>query len=518
MPDDAGFTLTDAGKPRLLIDDGNLPRTAEALRDHLTQVPDLYDRNGPARVRRDASGHTTIEPLDQEMVVLLAHQVTEPYAIKTTKNQANEVNRTLPDRCARLYLALPDHGLRRMRGFAYAPLLAADGTITDGNGYHRATERLCVDVPTVAGRVPARPTARQASAALRTLRKLLRTFPFADAPRHRDGAGNEVVDLRQPPGDDETGALVALLTAIFRPSLDFAPGLMVHAPSVSGAGSGKGLLTRLIATIATGHEPEPITGGKDRDELEKRAGAIMLEGKPILFIDNLNGVTLKSDLLASALTAPVVSIRPLGESKTLRVEPGCFVAINGNGLVLSEDLVRRFLTVALDARIENAEARTFKGDLLADARARRADLLVAALTIWRWGLLPGRRRPDGQPLGGFDGWCAWVRDPLLALGCRDPVARIMENKQADPLRQDMAETFALWNEMHGSDLVSVAGLHDDVKQAFNPNGRPRQFLARAVARLVGTRAGGFVLTQDKGGRWSATLYALKPDGSPGPLL
>lgn len=518
MPDDAGFTVTEAARPRLLIDNGDLTKTARELRALMANAPDLYDRNGPVRVRRSPSGDYVIEPLTPEMVTHAAHGVAQPFAIKAKGRKAAEINVTVSIYLARLYLGLADHGLRPLRGITHTPMLAPSGAIADGNGYDPVSQRLCADVPPVAADVPARPTLRQARAALLILRRLVRTFPFADAIRVRDAAGNETVDLAQPPGGDETAALAALLTSICRPSLDLAPGLLVHAPSISGAGTGKGLLTRLIAMVATGHEPDAITGGKDREEFEKRIAALLRGGDPFLFIDNLNGVTLRSDLLASALTAPGVLIRILGETQTQRIEPGCFIAITGNGVALSEDLVRRFLTVALDARVENAEARHFSGNILGEALQRRADLLVAALTIWRWGVQLGRRKPSGETLGGFTRWCDWVRDPLLALGCPDPVARIIANKQADPLRQDMAETFALWNEKHGNALVSANDLHGDVKQAINPNNRPRQFLARAIGRLVGARAGGFVLTQEKGAKWSAALYALKPDGSPGPLL
>ena len=58
--------------------------------------------------------------------------------------------------------------------------------------------------------------------------------------------------IDQPPGLDESGFLLALLTAACRPSLWLAPGFLFTAPDVSGAGSGKGLLVRAICAIAYG--------------------------------------------------------------------------------------------------------------------------------------------------------------------------------------------------------------------------------------------------------------------------
>ena len=40
-------------------------------------------------------------------------------------------------------------------------------------------------------------------------------------------------------------------------------------------------------------------------------------------------------------------------------------------------------------------------------------------------------------------------DPLLALGCQDPVAQIREIKARDPQRQKVAELYELWWEHHG---------------------------------------------------------------------
>jgi hypothetical protein len=56
----------------------------------------------------------------------------------------------------------------------------------------------------------------------------------------------------------------------------------------------------------------------------------------------------------------------------------------------------------------------------------------------------------------------------------------------------------------------VNDLHDDVKAILDPQGRGRQFLARAVQDLTNTRQSGYVLTREKGaGRKSVATYQLK---------
>ena len=116
----------------------------------------------------------------------------------------------------------------------------------------------------------------------------------------------------------------------------------------------------------------------------------------------------------------------------------------------------------------------------------------------------------GRPLGSFETWSRWVRDPLLALGCTDPVDRLARSKANDPERARVAAIFAEWWNCHTDRPVTVAKLDLRVAALDDPQARGRQFLAAAVANLAGTRAAGFVLTrQDAAGKWGAATYALK---------
>src|SRR5262249_39432674 len=122
-------------------------------------------------------------------------------------------------------------------------------------------------------------------------------------------------------------------------------------PLISGAGAGKGLLARAICEIAFGQGPHAFTACKDGAELEKRIGAVLIEAVPVLYLDNVNDTILRSDLLASALTEPMVRVRWLGTSRMLPLKPLTFIVVTGNGITLGEDLVRRFVVVELDPRM-----------------------------------------------------------------------------------------------------------------------------------------------------------------------
>ena len=386
-----------------------------------------------------------------------------------------------------------------------------DGTINSTEGYDPASGMWCENVPDLTGLVPERPTKDEAAAALRLIRETFKTFCFADAETIDDAAGGVAVVDTEPSRRAGTNSafLVALLTAVCRPSLHLAPGVLLRAAPMSGAGAGKGLLARCICIIAFGREPHAVTAGATAEELEKRIAAELIEGSPALFLDNLNNTAFKSDLLASAITERPARVRLLGRSQMVPLNASAFVILTGNGLTVSEDLARRFVAVDFDPRTEDPEARPFTTDIRAEVTARRTELLAALLTIWRWGRIATDIEP-GLPLGSFEQWCRWVRDPLLALGCQDPAERVSEAKERDGRRQAVADLFAIWWEKHSDQPVAVRQLHDDVKQALDPQGRGRQYVSSQLEKLAGTRMAGFVLTrQAPAGKWGAATYALK---------
>ena len=103
-----------------------------------------------------------------------------------------------------------------------------------------------------------------------------------------------------------------------------------------------------------------------------------------------------------------------------------------------------------------------------------------------------------------------MRDPLLTLGCQDPAERISEAKERDGRRQATTDLFKIWWQRHESRPVAIRDLHEEVRQAVDPQGRGRQFLASSLERLVGTRMAGFVLTrQAPVGTWGVATYALQ---------
>ncbi|MEQ8652420.1 MAG: hypothetical protein RIC87_08150 [Kiloniellales bacterium] len=507
-------------KPRLRIEPADPDTTVAALRDVLAAADGLYDRGVPVRLARDQFlGGMVAQVVTPEILVMMAHRVCRPYARKVRHDGSiDERDVRLPRHVAVTYLDW--HGawqLPPLNGIASAPILADDGSIQLEAGYSNATGMWCENLPDLTGLVPEQPTFDDARIAFLTLRRAFWTFCFADAETgfvpDEDGL---VVDLSRPPGYDESGFLAAILTAVCRPSLHLAPGILLHAAPLSGAGAGKGLLARCISIIAYGREPHAVTGGTGNEELEKRIAAELIEGSPVLFLDNLNNRAFRSDLLASAITERPARVRILGRSQMVPLNASALVILTGNGLRVSEDLARRFIAVELDPRTEDPEARRFRTDAKAVVTAKRAELLAAALTIWRWGR-QHQALPAGRALGSFEQWCRWVRDPLLVLGCRDPAERVGEAKERDNQRQATAEIFQRWWACHADHAVPIRGLAEEVVQLVDPQGRGRQFVAAKLEQMAGTRIAGFLLTRQlAAGKWGAATYALeKTDGAEG---
>ncbi|MCH9808095.1 MAG: hypothetical protein K0U74_10200 [Alphaproteobacteria bacterium] len=497
-------------KPKLLIEKNDPHRTVAALRDILSERSDLFDRGAPVRLVKDRqSGAITARPVSADSLVMMVHQLARPVELRFVKGKEHECNARLPRALAVAYLDW--HGewaLSPLNGIASTPLLRPDGSILSAAGYDAKTGMFLHGVPDIADRLPTAPNQEDARAALAFIRSTFATFCFGDAAMVEGTSNIKTIDPTLKPGHDETAFLTALMTAVSRPSLDFAPGFLLRAPQLSGAGAGKGLLVRSICRIAFGIEPHAVTSGADTQELEKRIAAELIAGGQVLFLDNINGVTFKSNLLASAITERPARVRVLGKSEMLPLNATALVMMTGNALTVSEDLTRRFIAIELDPRVEDPEARAFPNDMTQIVNERRIDLLVAALTIWRW----GRSQPavtTGKPLGGFTQWTQWVRDPLLALGCPDPVERMLDAKRHDAHRQTVVEVFKLWQRRHGDRPVKASQLHEQVQQVLDPQKRGRQYIERRVAALVGTRVGGFLLSRQAAvGKWGAATYAL----------
>ncbi len=504
--DDDGSDDEVDSLPELAIDNKKKVGTVKELRN-LFAAKGTYFEHGESPVHvvvppgRDELPYAL--PMKSQTVVVEAETICRPV---DTQGKPT----TLPSGLATMYLQgfRGSWRLRPLAGISTAPILSDDGSIRATEGYDEVTQLWCSQVPTID--VSAYPSPAEAEAALKKLRHIFRSLPFADGKKVKEGR-LLVIDQTEPPGHDESAFLVMFSTAIARPSLWLAPGYIINAPVVSGAGTGKGLLFRSICTVAYGWNPVAVTAGHDRQELDKRLSSELMRAQPAIFLDNMNAQTLRSNTLASAITERPSRCRIMGTSKTVRLNTTAFIGVTGNGLSIGEDLCRRFMNTEVDAGCENPELREFEPGFRESVLAARPELLAAALTIWRWGRQQHSLKV-GLPLGGFEKWSRWCRDPLLTLGCQDPVKQIYRVKERDLGRMDIDALYEQWEKDHGSNWVLADKLTEAVKERLPGLNPPftRQAIVAALGRIRGTRVGGRVLEiHDPDGKWSASKYRVR---------
>jgi putative DNA primase/helicase len=510
-------------RPDLVVQNGNLPRTVLELRDIMAKAlaEELFDRDGIlVWLRRGADGNLHTEPVTKHNVVMLAHRVCRPVvwiAKKSKKPKGEEREKeewvcaevTLTERIAEMYVHNKDWKFRSLAGITSSPIMRADGSIINSTGYDKDTQMYVHNAPAL--NVPDRPTQEQAAAALLTLRQAFHTFPFADSELIRREDGLDYLDTTKAPQYDESSFLAGLLTAAIRASLWLCPGMLATAPSISGAGTGKGLLLRSVAYIALGIALEPFTAGHGSEEMDKRIASVAMSGKPVLWLSNLNSGMLGNDTLASVLTERPACLRIMGRSWMVTILTAMIVLLDGNGLRVTLDQARRLLNVHLDPRCENPESRPFKPGYLNSIKSQREELLSACFTILRWGRHNRDSLAHGKPLGSYEEWCEWVRNPLLTLGCQDPVEAMLQAKANDPKRLQITELFAIWWDCHKSDPVKSSELNTDVTDKIEEviGKRSRQSVTDYLGKLHNTRIAGYLFVRHKPeSKWGVTTYQL----------
>ncbi|WP_096700144.1 PriCT-2 domain-containing protein [Magnetospirillum sp. 15-1] len=434
-----------SGRPTIRITAGDLPRVvSEGEMAMMNADLPLYQRG--SMVVRPASSAVTIADGHKvnalRLVVVNRHHISEAmtFAANWERFDARAedwVSTDCPLRIADTYLAREGMWkLPVLTGIINAPTLRADGSLLDQPGYDAATGLLYDPQGRFFPTIPAHPDRGLALSALRFLRGVIETFPFVT-------------------GADRAVALSGMLTATIRRSLPAAP---LHGFNAPTAGSGKSLLVDIASMIASGRPAAVIAQGKTEEEMEKRLGATLIAGDPLISIDNCE-IGLGGELLCQVLTQPMLKVRLLGKSLNIEVPSTAMVFATGNNLTVVGDMTRRAIRCTLDAGVERPELREFDRDPVATVTATRGDYVAAALTILRAFHLAGRPQQT-TPLGSFTEWSRWVRDGLIWLGEADPCATMEEVRGADPKLEALTTVIEQWHTHLGSRRVSVKEVID----------------------------------------------------------
>jgi putative DNA primase/helicase len=271
---------------------------------------------------------------------------------------------------------------------------------------------------------------------------------------------------------DRAVALSLLLTVVTRASLPTAP---LHLVRATSAGTGKSFLVDVAAALATGRICPVTTAGKTPEETEKKLGAMLREGMPIIALDNCT-YDLEGDMLCQIAERPRVSIRILGVSEVVEFECRAAVVATGNNIGPKGDMNRRTLTCNLVADVERPELRDFAFDPLERVLADRGAYLRAVFTIIRAYSAAGAPMVC-RPLGSYTHWTAMVRAPLIWLGEADPIESMEMMREEDPELTAMRELFAQWRRhlpegsLTALQIADTAGTLDPDRKPVHPEFR-----------------------------------------------
>src|SRR5262245_64507389 len=99
--------------------------------------------------------------------------------------------------------------------------------------------------------------------------------------------------------------------------------------------------------------------------MEKRLGALLLEGLPLVSLDNCVS-NLGGALLCQMTSELMIKPRILGKSEAPECEWHGTLFATGNNMTVEGDMTRRTLISNMDAGVERPELREFEFDPIGD--------------------------------------------------------------------------------------------------------------------------------------------------------
>ena len=483
-------TRPSTSAPSLSVVDGGEPIRIKANNRYLNDVVDealaalrcaneppyVFVRDGAlVRLARNEDGHQRIQRVCRHGLRYEMAGAAEWF--RSTEKGEKPTTPPLDVVDAVLAFAAPPAGFPALRAVAEAPIVAQNGRIWHGPGYEPTTRTYVGD----AGRIPEwKGTGKEAAQWL--LENVLCDFRFDDEA-------------------SRTNALAFMVTPIVAPYIDaLLPIFLVDAPSPR---SGKGLLVKAALLPALGYAP-PAQAVSDRDEeFEKMLFTQVIEGAPVIFLDNVDR-PLRSAALAALVTSGTFTGRVLGLSQSATARVRSLIALTMNNAKLSMDLAGRSVYMRIDAKVENPDLRTgFRHAKLERwILENRGQALSAVLGMAQAWLTAGR--PDGSARkGSFETWAAVVGGILEI--CEQPgfLANDERLKASAAVDIEAWKTFyrAWWEEFQDSPVTAkqVRELAEDGEcidfvfaKASTDRGRQTAF-GSALAKMLDRIIGGFTV-------------------------
>lgn len=420
--------------------------------------------DGLVRVREDSEGRLRLRVMLRDD---FAHYLNSVASYAKLSGEDGELRGvSAPDDVVRHLLAA-DYGIYHpLVGTTEIPIFTKSGSRLTAAGYDPASRLYYRPDPAlIIPEVPENPT----DADLRKAKSILIRDALGDFPLdgRRRAELEQVIDNAEVSIPSLANTLAMFVLIFMRDMVDGpTPGHLLNKP---GPGTGASLLTDLLAIVATGEDAEAQTLPENKEEVSKTLTTNVMDGQPIILFDNINSA-IGGDVLASAMTSGKYSARILGKNESVKQRIRGLWVFTGNNIVLTPEMVRRFVLIYLNAGTATPEKRTgfLHRDVKAWAKENRGELVWACLTLIQNWVAAGM--PDGgYRLASFDDWARKVSGVLEAAG----IFGLGQNaeKLADLSESgDQPEDYLLQRLVE--DLRAQMGLAPDGKRMTDDKGGP----------------------------------------------
>jgi hypothetical protein len=265
----------------------------------------------------------------------------------------------------------------------------------------------------------------------------------------------ELAEFEFEKPEDLAAALCAILTAVIRPGLPLAPAFNISAAS---SGSGKSFLASLIVLFATPLHPYVTSYPTSATEAIKVILAMLLEKPPVILFDDMQTDWMPFGAINKALTSHTTTERVLGKSGTATARTNSLFLGTGNNTGPVKDMRRRVVTARLAPK---TTLRTFGHNPHKRISKRRSDYVGFALTIILAFLLHGKRDDTLTPIGSYDDWSRFCREPLIWLGEPDPASSLINQVKDNTDNEALGLFLKQWRDLYWGESVMVRDLISD---------------------------------------------------------
>jgi hypothetical protein len=416
--DSASEEVRARPKPDIIVTDRQLGELTNLTISALYEAnvpPKLYVRSGQlVRLRFDEKGKPTIESLTDS--ILRKHMSDAANFYKGSRNGQTAISP--PMFVATNILALEGWDFPALSCVVEIPVLRPDGSIVDRPGYDQNTGVYYWPDPWLkVPPIPESPSRDEIRQSVELILETIGEFPYVDEA-------------------SRANAIALLLTPLIRQAVKgVVPIGLIDAVN---QGTGKSLLSDVIALIPTGRTASMTTMPGNEEEWRKRITSDLYGGTTLIFIDNIAG-RLDSPTLASVLTAWTWKDRWLGVNKMVEVPNRATWVGNGNNIQLGGDMQRRAYWIRMDAKSATPwTGREFKHpDLIAWVIENRHHLIGALLTLARAWYAAGQPKADLKPIGRFEEWTEIVTGVLAHAGVKGCLENLQE--MYDTVDEESAE-------------------------------------------------------------------------------